>query len=271
MNLGFTLIEFAGGFIAGSMSVLAGAVHDFGDCLGIGLAWAMQRLSTRGPSRRYHYGFGRLSVLSALISGTAMLAGSVLVAAETIPRLWTPSAPNAKWMLGLGGLGLLVNGAAALRLARGRSLNERMLQLHLLEDALGWAVVLVGSVAIYFKGWTWLDPILAVVLAVFIFWNAARRLRDVVRVLLQSVPEGFDTKEFRRALLGIPGVRGVHELKAWSVDGHRHVLSVHLELKAGLPPSASQEARRQVRELAADRGHFHVTVETEAPGEGCDP
>ncbi|MCC7441914.1 MAG: cation transporter [Bdellovibrionales bacterium] len=271
LNLGFALIELVGGVLVGSMAVLADAAHDLGDSLGLGLAWILQRYSLRGPTERYLYGYGRLSVLSALISGATIVTGSVVVLVQTVPRFWEPGQPYAPGMVGLAVLGIAVNGVAAWRLSRGSTLNERMLQWHLLEDALGWVAVLVGAGIILQTGWTWVDPLLAAALAVFILWNAVRRLIAVLRLLLQSVPEGFDSAEFLEALRGIPGVSGAHGLKAWSVDGHKHVLSVHLELEAVGDAGQAEAARRRVRELAAERGHFHVTVETETQGKaGCD-
>ncbi|MEQ8516551.1 MAG: cation diffusion facilitator family transporter, partial [Chromatocurvus sp.] len=142
LNLGFTLIEFIGGWLTNSAAIMADAVHDLGDSLSIGSAWLLERLGRRGPSGDFTYGYRRFSLFGALINGLVLLAGSGLVLAAAIPRLFDPVMPMTEGMILLALFGVAVNGYAAWRLTAGKSLNERVLNWHLMEDVLGWVAVL---------------------------------------------------------------------------------------------------------------------------------
>ena len=161
LNLFFTIIEIVGGFYTNSIAIISDALHDLGDSFALGLAWYFQKLSQRGRDRKFSYGYGRFSTLAAMINSGLLLAGSIYVISVAIPRLIHPQETYATGMIWLAVVGLLVNGIAAYRLSSGSSLNERAARLHLLEDVLGWAAVLVGAVIIKLTGWTILDPILS--------------------------------------------------------------------------------------------------------------
>lgn len=137
LNFGFTIIEFIGGWLTNSTAIMADAVHDLGDTLSIGLAWFLGKLSNKSADSHFTYGYRRLSLLGALINGTVLLLGSLWILYEAIPRLTDPVMPHAQGMFWLAILGVTVNGFAAYKLRRGKTLNERVLNWHLLEDVLG--------------------------------------------------------------------------------------------------------------------------------------
>ena len=143
LNLGFTILEIAGGFWTNSVAILSDAVHDLGDSLSLGAAWYLDRVAQRGRDRRFSYGYLRFSLLGAWTNTTILLVGSVLVMSAAIPRLFQPEAANAPGMIGFALLGVVVNGAAALRLRGRQSLNASVAAWHLVEDVLGWLAILV--------------------------------------------------------------------------------------------------------------------------------
>lgn len=267
LNLGFVLIEFIGGALTGSVAILADAVHDLGDCLSLGLAWVLERWSEKARSSEFSYGYGRFSLLAALTSGGIIAAGSLVILFTAIPRLWEPAPAHGLGMLALAILGVVVNGWAALRLARGESASERMLLWHYVEDVLGWVAVLVGAAFIAWKGWNWIDPLLAVGISLFVLWNVIKNLRSTVKLFLQSVPEGFNERDFLRTIRVLPGVREVHDLHIWSIDGNQHILSLHVELDD--KNADAMEIKRKIRETAKNLGDYHTTIEIEAPAETC--
>ena len=150
LNFLFSIVELVGGTLTGSFAIVADAIHDLGDSLSLALALYLEKKSQGGPSASLPYGYLRYSVVSAIISGIVIISGSFVVLIEAIQRLIHPEAlPNVMGMVGLAVVGIVVNGVAALRLSHGHSHNERILSWHLIEDLMGWIVVLIGAVCIY--------------------------------------------------------------------------------------------------------------------------
>ncbi|MCB9777664.1 MAG: cation transporter [Alphaproteobacteria bacterium] len=268
LNLGFTLVELVGAWWTGSAAIAADAVHDLGDSLALAFAWGMQGLSGKGPSSTFSYGLRRLSLVGAFVNAMVLVIGGALVLIESVPRLWTPGTPNAQGMLGLAVLGVLVNGAAVLRVRGGGSLNERVVMLHLLEDVLGWVAVLIVSVVMLFVDLPVLDPLLAVGITCWVLWNAVGNLRRTIAVFLQAVPEGVDLGELRDRARAIPGVVALRHVHVWSQEGDSHVLTGDLVVETA-DLAAATEIRHQVADALADGGIGHCTLQL-VPA-GLDP
>jgi cobalt-zinc-cadmium efflux system protein len=268
LNLAFTLIEIVGGFWTNSFAILSDALHDLGDSISLGLAWYFQRLSKRGRSPQFTYGYKRFNTLGAIITGTVLVGGSVWILSQALPRLWAPEAAHAPGMIGLAVLGVLVNGWAFFRLrAGGHSLNEQVLSWHLLEDVLGWVAVLIGSILMYFFDLPWIDPALSIGITVYVLYNVIKRLRTAGRVILQATPEGLDYNEILTALNELAGIDNAHHLHLWTLDGEYHLASVHL-VPAGVPTLAEQRVLKQrARRCLHEFGIEHATLEIESAAE----
>ena len=269
LNLVFTVIEFIGGMLTNSTAILADAVHDLGDSLSIGLGWLLQRLSGRPASYNFTYGYQRLSLLGALINALVLIAGSAWVLSEAVPRLVHPSMPDAVGMTWLAILGVLVNGAAAWKLSGGKTLNERVLNWHLLEDVLGWVAVLVVSVVLQFAHWPILDPLLSIAFTLFILVNVLRNLHATIRLFLQATPDEKLAEEIERKLRALPHVSDVHHLHLWSLDGEHHVLTAHLVLDIPISSESHQALKRSIRDACDTCGIGHTTIEFEQRDEAC--
>jgi cobalt-zinc-cadmium efflux system protein len=174
LNLAFTVIEFIGGWLTNSTAIMADAVHDLGDSLSIGLAWYLDTISKKKADKEFSYGYRRFSLLGAMINGSILIVGSLWVLSVAIPRLFAPEMPEATGMVYLAVLGVVVNGYAAFKLSRGKSLNERVLNWHLLEDVLGWLAVLIVAVVLLFVEWPILDPLLSIGFTLFILYNVTK-------------------------------------------------------------------------------------------------
>ncbi|WP_299989435.1 cation diffusion facilitator family transporter [uncultured Pontibacter sp.] len=269
LNLGFTVIEIFGGLWINSMAILSDALHDLGDSLSLGLAWYFDRLSRKGSDQQYSYGYKRFSLLGAVINSIVLLIGSGIVLWVSIPRLFNPEPVYAPGMIGFAILGVLVNGAAALRLNKGESLNERVAMLHLMEDVLGWAAVLVGGILLYFFDWPIIDPLLSVLITCFILYNVVRNLRKGLQILLQGTPANISLQEVRRRLQLLPEVRSVHDLHLWTLDGMSHVLTMHAVVNQNLSLEEAHGVKQRIRDTMQDAHIDHVTVELEMPGQEC--
>ena len=270
LNLAFTLIEIIGGFYTNSLAILSDALHDLGDSLSLGLSWYFQRISKKGRTKTFSYGYKRFSILGAVINSIVLIAGSIIILYHAIPELWNPGETDAQGMLLLAVLGVIVNGAAVFKLRKGTSLNERVAMLHLLEDVLGWVAVLIGSVVMMFFDAPFIDPLLSVLISAFVLFNVFRNLKKSLRVILQGTPEEINIEEIRTLLKEISSVNDVHDCHVWSLDGDYNVLTVHLALDRDYQLREQAEIKKQVKAVLRDHPINHGTIEFEAPGEECN-
>jgi cobalt-zinc-cadmium efflux system protein len=269
LNLAFTLIEAAGGVWTNSMAVLSDALHDLGDCVALALGWHFQRVSRKSGDEVYTFGYRRFSLLSALVMSILLIGGGAVVLWKSIPRLFTPEATNASGMLILAGVGIAANGLAALRMHGGRSLSERLVTWHLLEDVLGWAAVLLTALVMKVFDLPILDPILSIAITVYVFWNVIKRLRETLVILLQGVPVGVTLEEVEDAIRSVPGVCDTHHVHVWSQDGEHHVLTGHVVVPEIDDYTRVAELRRRVKEELKRFGISHATLEFEYRGGPC--
>lgn len=269
LNLSFTIIELVGGLITNSVAILSDAVHDLGDSFSLGLSWYFQKVAKRPRTKEYTYGYKRFSLLGAVINSVVLLVGSILILTHAIPRLFNPQHPDVKGMLLLAVLGVIINGMAVLRLRKGSSINERVVSLHLLEDVLGWLAVLIGAGIMYFVDAPFIDPLLSILISLYILYNVYRNIRQSLRIILQGSPSHLDMEEVKRSLLEIGEVQDVHDLHAWSVDGEYNVMTVHVVLRSALPMEAQHRLKLEIRDKLLSMGVQHCTIEFEVVDEEC--
>ena len=269
LNFSFTIIEFIGGMLTNSTAIMADAVHDLGDSLSLGLAWLLSRLSGRQATDKFSYGYQRLSLFGALINGVVLVIGSAWILNESIPRLFEPQMPDAAGMIGFAILGVVVNGYAAYKLSKGKSLNERVLNWHLMEDVLGWVAVLLIAIILHFVHWPVLDPLLSIVFTLFILFNVFRTLKETVNLFLQGVPDEALRIEIESQLLALEEVEELHHLHLWSLDGEKHVLTAHLVVTSLLSLEQQQALKKQIAKCLARFSLEHTTIELEFADEVC--
>jgi len=269
LNVVFTLIEFIGGWLTNSTAIMADAVHDLGDSLSIGSAWMLNKLSDKKASSTFSYGYKRFSLLGALINGMVLTLGSIWILIESIPRLVNPVMPQAEGMLLLSIFGIAVNGFAAYKLSRGNSLNERVLNWHLLEDVLGWVAVLIVSIVLMFKPWPILDPILSIGFTLFILFNVGRNLKETILLFLQATPDDKQVKEVHRVLTSKTEIKELHHFHIWSLDGQQSVMTVHLVLNAQITVTQMKNLKNQLQKELETFEFVHTTIELEFADEIC--
>ncbi len=270
LNLAFTILEIVGGFYTSSLAILSDALHDLGDSLSLGLSWYFERLSKKGRTETFSYGYKRFSLLGAVTNAVILLVGSIIILTQAIPQLFSPEETDAKGMLYLATLGVVVNGAAVFRLRKGESINERVVSLHLLEDILGWLAVLVGSVIMLYFDAPFVDPLLSIFIASFVIYNVFKNLRKSLLIILQGTPENVDVDTLREKLNSIDEVTDIHDCHTWSMDGRYNVLTTHIVLNKDYALSEQFEIKKRIQELLKNQSINHVTVEFEGPDEQCD-
>ena len=241
------------------------ALHDLGDTLSLGLA----RYGDREADNRFSYGYQRFSLLGALVNTVVLIAGTGFILSKTIPRLLAPEQPDLNGMLLFALAGILVNGLAAWRMQRGSSLNEKVVAWHLLEDVLGWAAVLSASLVMRFVDLPILDPIISLLITIYVLYNMVGYLRQTAVIFLQAVPSSIDLPQLENRLLAISEVESIHRTHLWLLDGEHHVLSTHLVVPATADRAIILRAKQAVQTLVADYDIGHVTVEVKRADEPC--
>lgn len=261
INLAFAAIELLGGWFTNSVSIITDALHDFGDALALGLAWYLERVALRPRDRFFTYGYKRFSLLGALLVSFVLIFGIAFTVREALERLVEPQPVKARGMLAFALLGIAANGFAAWWLHRGRSPSERAIFLHLLEDVLGWLAVLVTSAVLLFWPLFWLDPLLSLLIAAFIFYNAAKNLAAVSRILLMATPAQLNPELLIQKIELLPQVQKLEDLHLWTLDGSAHVATLQIVVTSNLPLAKLRQLKQKVRACLAEHGIHHSTIE----------
>lgn len=264
LNLAFSIFEFVGGIFTGSVAIVSDAMHDVGDAASIGLSYFLEKKSKKQPNETYTYGYARYSVVGSLITTLILLFGSVAVVYSAIRRIITPTEIHYNGMILFAIVGAIVNFTAALFTREGDSLNQKAVNLHMLEDVLGWLVVLIGAVVMKVTNFALLDPIMSIGVALFILINAIKNLKEVLELFLEKTPRGVDVNEIKEHVLKIEGVQDVHHVHVWSMDGQNHYATMHIVTSAD-----PRQIKESVRAELNEHGISHATLELEGENEPC--
>lgn len=271
LNLGFTLVEIIGGLAINSIAIISDALHDLGDSISLGLAWFLSNYAEKGSNDKYSYGYRRFSLLGALINAIVLIAGSVVILTEAVPRLLNPEEFHAPGMIAFALLGIVVNGAAALRLRGSGSTNAQVVGVHLLEDVLGWVAVLIVGLISLVVDVPVLDPLLSIGITAFILFRVLGKLKNVVELFLQAVPDEANLRAIRERFEAFDAVCSTHHIHLWSLDGEHHVLTAHIVVDEDIPKEEivriKQESKAAV--AALDLEIEHITLEIEFNDEDC--
>lgn len=269
LNSGFVILEIVGGILTNSMAILSDALHDLGDSLSLALAWYFQKLSDRTKDKTFSFGYKRFSLVGAVFNSMVLLVGSIFILNETIPRIFNPEPTEPRGMFFLALLGIAVNGMAALRLRKGKSINEKVVSLHLWEDVLGWLSILIGSVIMIFTDLPVIDPILSVAITLFILFNVMKNLKKSFRVFLQGVPRDTDIEEIEKRVLSLPGVESIHDMHIWSMDGQYNILTLHLVSNEINDYPKIRNLKQHIKQLLKNLKIDHITIEVDSPEDEC--
>lgn len=264
LNITFSIFEFIGGIFTGSVSIISDAIHDIGDAASIGLSLVLEKISKKQPDSNYSYGYLRYSVLGGFITTVILLFGSVAVIFNAIHRILNPAPIKYNGMIIFAIIGVIVNFIAALVTREGENINQKAVNLHMLEDVLGWVVVLIGALVMKFTDFVIIDPIMSIIVALFILINSFKTLNEVLSLFLEKTPNNIDLEEIKHHLLHIEGVCDVHHIHIWSMDGINNYATMHI-----VTSEDTHKIKHLVREELMEHGIAHATLELEAQGEHC--
>ena len=260
LNLSYAIVEFIAGGIFGSSAVLADSVHDLGDAISIGISAFLETISNREEDRQYTLGYKRFSLLGALVTAVILITGSILVILENITKLFNPQPVNDEGILWLGMIAVTINVLASLVVRKGQTKNESILSLHFIEDTLGWLAVILMAIVLRFTDWYILDPLLSLVISIFILTKAIPRFWSALKIFLDAVPEGVETGDLEKDLEALTNVKSVNQLSIWSMDGLENNAIIHLCLEDW---EKMTETKNQVRQLLEERGVQNITIEVD--------
>lgn len=269
LNFGFTLFEIVGGILTNSIAIISDALHDFGDSISIGLAWYLEKYSRKKSDNKYTYGYGRFSLLGALINAMVLIIGSTFVLANAIPRIIEPQATNAEGMIIFAIIGVIVNGAAVFKLKNEESMNARVMMLHLLEDVLGWIAILAVAISLLFWRTYILDAILSIMITLYILFNVTVNLKKTISLFLQATPDHVQVEMIDEKLKSIDKVISSHHTHVWSLDGANHILTTHLIVDRSTTRDEIVRIKSKCKQLFEDLKMTHFTIEIELEDEVC--
>lgn len=264
LNLGFSIFEFIGGTLTNSVAIISDSIHDIGDALSIGISCFLEKISKRKTDNKYTYGYARYSVIGSLITTIILIIGSILVVIGSVNRIINPVEINYNGMILFGIIGVVVNFFAAYFTRTGHSLNQKAVNLHMLEDVFGWIVVLIGGIVMRFTDIKIIDPILSILVSLFIFINALKNLKIITDLFLEKTPKGINIDLIKEHILKIKGVKGIHHIHIWSLDGYNNYATIHI-----VEDENNKEIKKLVKQELKEHNISHTTIELEKVGEEC--
>ena len=269
LNFIFTIFEFVGGIITNSVALFSDAIHDLGDSVSMGIAIMLEKKSKKKPDYNYTYGYFRFSLLGAMISSFILLGGSAIIIYEAITRLIHPETINAELVIYFAIFGVIVNGLAALNASKGKTLNEKVISLHLLEDVLGWVALLITAIIMYFAHIQILDALLSIGFTIYIIFHVIKNIIKIFHVFLEKAPEGIEIQKIKSMLEKVDNVIEVHHLHLWTLEGSITLVTLHARLKDDLTSEEISLAQNQMQEILKAQGIGHSTIQIEFSDTNC--
>ena len=259
LNLSFSLLEIIGGFITNSISILSGAVHDLADAASIGTSYYLEKKSKHKPNYKYTYGYVRYSTLAAFITTIILLSGSLFVIYNAINRLFNPIDINYDGMIIIALIGILFNIIAVYKTKGGHSLNQKAVNLHLLQDALSWIIVLIGSILIKFTKINYIDSIMSLVISIYIIIHSLKHLKIILDLFLEKTPNNVNIRKIKKELLENKNIISIDHIHVWSLDGYNNYATLH----AIINNDEVENMKEYIKDYLKKENISHSTIEIE--------
>lgn len=264
LNVVITVFELLGGLLSGSLSLLSDAFHNLGDALSVILSYVAHRIGARRQTRQNTFGYRRVEILTALLNAGVLILISAGLAFEAVRRLLHPEPVKGDIMLVVAVVSFVANLLSTILLNRGskHNLNIRATYLHLLSDALASIGVIIGAVLITFWHISWVDPLITILVAVYIVFESWPIVKQTFGILMEGAPQ-LDYDAIAQDICALPKIKGVHHLHAWQIDENNLVFSVHVNMD-DLPLSQVEPVYRQIEALLCHKYDVnHVTIQAE--------
>ncbi|MDD3128993.1 MAG: cation diffusion facilitator family transporter [Candidatus Izemoplasmatales bacterium] len=270
LNFVFTIFEFVGGIITNSIALISDSIHDLGDSISMGVAIYLEKKSKQAADYKYTFGYYRFSLLGGLLTSIILIVGSIIIIIEAVKRLLNPQEINAELMIYFAIFGVIVNGAAAFNASKGKSANEKVISLHLLEDVFGWTILLVGAILMHYFDVRFLDAALSLFFSLFIMTHVAKHLKVILEVLLEKAPKGYNISEIISNLSQEEHVRNIHHVHLWSIEGNVPIITFHARISHKVDTVEAAKTTQRLKDRLKEIGIVHSTIQIEFFDNQCE-
>ena len=270
LNFIFTIVEVVGGVLTNSVAILSDAVHDFGDSLSIGMGWFLEKKANKEGNEKFTFGYMRMRTLSAFLTCAVLLIGSAVIIYESIIRLINPEPINSMWIFIISIFGIIFNGLAVLRTNRSENINEKSINLHILEDVLGWIVVFIGSIFLWAFNIVWLDSVMSIGIAIFVLFHAVKNLIEIFNIFMEKAPNKIKISNLKEHLLKNKLIKNLHHVHVWTLDGQVVIATCHIIVGDEAKKEDIVKIKNFVKQEANEFDIDEIVVEIEFENEMCE-
>ncbi|ADV45822.1 cation diffusion facilitator family transporter [Nitratifractor salsuginis] len=266
LNVIITLSQIVGGFLSGSLALLSDAMHNFSDVLALLIAWWANRLAARPRDEGRTFGFKRAEIIAALFNASVLMGIAIFLIVEAVRKLLHPEPVASGWVIGLGLLSIVLNAASVLLIKEDahENMNVKAAYLHLLTDVMTSVAVVIGGVLMYYWNLFWVDPLISLLIALYLIYASYDIVRESVAILMQFAPEGLDLKALAEAVETLPGIQNIHHIHLWRLNDHDVFLEAHIDFASNLHLLEVTHKLEQIETLLQERFHIaHVTLQPE--------
>ncbi len=266
LNIIITVAQLIGGIVSGSLALLSDALHNFSDVMALFISWAAHRMAHKEADATKTFGYKRAEIVAALFNASVLVGIGVYLIYESSLRLIDPEPVVSSWVISMGLLGIVVNGGSIWLLEADAhdNMNIKAAYLHLLGDVLTSVAVVIGGVAIYYWELFWIDPLISILIALYLIIASIGLIRETTGVLMQFAPASVNLNDVESALCAHPAIANAHHMHLWRLDDHAIHLEAHLDFNDDLPLSAATETIEQIEaELREQFGITHTTFQCE--------
>ena len=270
-NLTFSLLEGLGGILTNSISILSNAIHDFCDSFSIGISFLLEKKNKINSDKINTYNYLKYSLLGAIVTSVVLIFGSGIIIFNSIPRLINPDEVNHDAMIIFAIFGIIINGYAAYKTSKSIKYKEKSINLHMLEDVFGWILILVGSIIIKIFGLIIIDPIMSILLGLFILLHVYRNLKDIFDIIMEKVPKDIDIEKIKKDLkMQYNFIEDINHVHVWSVDGVNNCISAHILINKCITINQINEFKNSVKLFLKDKNIIYSTIEIEYDNDKFD-
>ena len=269
LNLAFSIVEAIGGILTNSISIISDSLHNLGDSITIGINYIFEKKSKKLPNKEYSYGYLRYTMLGSLIASFILLVGSVVIIYNVVPRLIKPLSVNYDAMIIFGIFGLLINLYATIKIMRSKE-KDKKINTHMIEDTVIWLFILTGSICIKVFDTVIIDPILSLLIAVYILYQVYKYMKNIYNIFMEKVPKNVKIDEIKKDIEENENIDNVHHIHIWSMDGVNNYMTAHIHLNKVLSEEEIIKTKNDVKNKLMEDKINHITLEVEYFNERCD-
>ncbi len=269
LNLAFSIVEAIGGILTNSISIISDSLHNLGDSITIGINYIFEKKSKKLPNKEYSYGYLRYTMLGSLIASFILLVGSVIIIYNVVPRLIKPLSVNYDAMIIFGIFGLLINLYATIKIMRSKD-KDKKINTHMIEDTVIWLFILTGSICIKVFDSVIIDPILSLLIAIYILYQVYKYMKNIYNIFMEKVPKNVKIDEIKKDIEENENIDNVHHIHIWSMDGVNNYMTAHIHLNKVLSEEEIIKTKNDVKNKLMEDKINHITLEVEYFNEKCD-